>query len=159
MDEPTPEDLAFLMTVIPPAAGSIDRLEQVPDRLDFLFDYAPASALAIPELRAEAEAARPVIAALAADLAGHEPLLDRERFRAAVARVRERTGQKGRALLHPIRLALTGRSEGLELDLAVPAMDAGAQCTSGSATGRSVLSRIPSAAERAAAFEAAMSLA
>jgi hypothetical protein len=37
--------------------------------------------------------------------------------------VRERTGQKGKALLHPIRLALTGEPEGLELDLAVPAIE------------------------------------
>jgi hypothetical protein len=38
--------------------------------------------------------------------------------------VRERTGSKGKALFHPIRLALTGEAEGLELDLAVPAIDA-----------------------------------
>ena len=44
-------------------------------------------------------------------------MLDRETFRAAVSRVKERTGQKGKALFHPIRLALTGEPEGLELDL------------------------------------------
>ena len=54
-------------------------------------------------------------------------MIDREAFRAVVSRVRERTGQKGRSLLHPIRLALTGESEGLELDLAVPAMERGAR--------------------------------
>ncbi len=43
------------------------------------------------------------------------------------ARVRERTGQKGKALFHPIRLALTGEPEGLELDLAVPAIERGAR--------------------------------
>jgi hypothetical protein len=40
--------------------------------------------------------------------------------------VKARTGQKGRALFHPIRVALTGRVEGPELDLAVPAIDRGA---------------------------------
>jgi hypothetical protein len=40
--------------------------------------------------------------------------------------VKVRTGQKGKALFHPIRVALTGRAEGPELDLAVPAIDSGA---------------------------------
>ena len=35
-------------------------------------------------------------------------------------------GQKGRALFHPIRLALTGAADGPELDLLVPAIDRGA---------------------------------
>ena len=58
----------------------------------------------------------PVVAALAEELATAPRLIDRETFRAAAARVRETTGQKGRALFHPIRLALTGRAEGPELD-------------------------------------------
>jgi hypothetical protein len=41
--------------------------------------------------------------------------------------VRNITGQKGRRLFHPIRVALTGRAEGAELDLAVPAIDRGAE--------------------------------
>ena len=40
--------------------------------------------------------------------------------------MKARTGQKGKALFHPIRVALTGRAEGPELDLAVPAIDRGA---------------------------------
>ncbi len=54
------------------------------------------------------------------------PLLDKESFRAVATRVRERTGQKGKALFHPIRVALTGSDGGPELDLAVPAIDRGA---------------------------------
>ena len=40
--------------------------------------------------------------------------------------MRQRTGQKGRGLFHPIRLALTGADSGPELDLLVPAIEAGA---------------------------------
>jgi hypothetical protein len=40
--------------------------------------------------------------------------------------VKARTGQKGKALFHPIRVALTARAAGPELDLAVPAIDRGA---------------------------------
>ena len=121
--DPSPDDLAYLALVVPLAAASVDRLEQVPARLRFLFDYSASRALADPAVRAEAEAARPVIEALAAELATSEPLLTREAFRAVAARVREKTGAKGKTLFHPIRLALTGEPEGLELDLAVPAID------------------------------------
>jgi len=87
-----------------------------------------------------------VIAALAEELTGSGPLMDRDAFRAAAARVRDRTGQKGKALFHPIRLALTGEPEGMELDLAIPAIERGATL------GSSGLRPIPNAAARAAAF-------
>ena len=141
----------FLAAVVPMAAGSVDRLEQVPARLRFLFAYSAARALNDPAVRAEAEAARPVITALAEELRQCGPLVDREAFRAAVARLRERTGQKGKLLLHPVRLALTGEPEGLELDLAVPAIERGAML--GGALG---IRPIPSAADRAAAFHGIM---
>ena len=152
LSDPTPGDLAFLATVVPLAAGSVDRLEDVPQRLDFLFDYSATVALEDPAIRAEAEAARSVIVALAEDLATSGPLLDRDAFRAAAARVRDRTGQKGKALFHPIRLALTGEPEGMELDLAIPAIERGAQLQS------SGLRPIPGAAARAAAFRDALDL-
>ena len=117
---PTMPALEFLAHAVPVAAASVDRLDQVPARLRFLFDYSAARALEDPAVRAEAEAARGVIAALAEELASSGPLTDRDAFRAAAARVRERTGAKGKALFHPIRLALTGEPEGVELDLAVP---------------------------------------
>jgi hypothetical protein len=40
--------------------------------------------------------------------------------------VKDRTGMKGKALFHPIRIALTGEGGGPELDLAVPAIERGA---------------------------------
>jgi nondiscriminating glutamyl-tRNA synthetase len=141
--------LRYLAQVVPLAAASIDRLEQVPDRLRFLFGYSAERATADAAIRAEAEqpAARAVIHALAEELTSTPRLRDREAFRAAAARVRERTGQKGRALFHPIRLALTGESEGLELDLAVPAMEAGAELPADSG-----VQAPPGARERAVAF-------
>lgn len=142
-----PHDVvAFLEEVVPAAASSVDRLEQVPARLAFLFDYSAPRALEQPDVLDEATAARAVVDALAAELAASGPLGDRETFRAMAARLREKTGQKGKALFHPIRLALTGESAGLELDVAVPAIERGA----------AVMARIPSAAERAGAFGAAL---
>ena len=157
--EPTAAAVDFLAAVVPLAAASVDRVEQVLARLRFLFDYSATRALEDPVVRAEAEVARPVILALAEGLSNIGPLADREAFRAAVARVRERTGQKGKSLLHPIRLALTGEPEGLELDLAVPAIERGAMLgRSESRPQPSGLRPIASAADRAAAFHRALTM-
>jgi hypothetical protein len=77
-------------------------------------------------------------------------MIDKATFRAMTVLVREKTGQKGKALLHPIRLALTGEPEGVELDLAVPAIERGALLDA------SRLRRIPSAAVRAGEFVRAL---
>jgi glutamyl-tRNA synthetase/nondiscriminating glutamyl-tRNA synthetase len=124
----TDEAMEYVSHVLPMAVGSVDRLEEIPDRLRFLFAFDAAAALASPEVTdvlAE-PGARDVVLALSEELqeAGR---LDRESFRAAAGRVRQRTGQKGRSLFHPIRVALTGESGGPELDLAVPAIDRGAE--------------------------------
>jgi len=126
----TPDEagVAFLASAMPMASASVDRLNQIPARLAFLFDFAPARALDDPDLRDEfaSTEARAVVDALAQALVDAPPL-DREKFRAIANDVKAKTGQKGKALFHPIRIALTGRSEGPELDLAVPAIDRGAQ--------------------------------
>jgi len=124
----------------------------VPARLALLFDYDPAAALRDPQVRDEmrSDAARAVVTALAEELAS-APRLDRERFRESANQVKTRTGQKGKALFHPIRLALTGRAEGPELDLAVPAIDRGAELPADAGIPKIVGNR-----ERAAAFVAAL---
>jgi glutamyl-tRNA synthetase len=65
-------------------------------------------------------------------------------------RVQQSSGAKGKSLFHPIRLAITGEAEGIELDIAVPAIERGALVS------LSGIRRIMSARERAAAFAAAL---
>jgi nondiscriminating glutamyl-tRNA synthetase len=125
---PDARGIDFLASAVGMATASVDRLNQVPARLAFLFDFSPERSLADAHMRAElsTDAARAVVDAFVDELE-HAPPLDRERFREIAARVRARTGQKGKALFHPIRIVLTGRSDGPELDLAVPAIDRGAE--------------------------------
>jgi glutamyl-tRNA synthetase/nondiscriminating glutamyl-tRNA synthetase len=122
------EATEYLVSVLPMAVGSVDRLEEIPDRLRFLFEYDPAVSLARGEVAGvlQEPGAREVIAALSDEMTA-VARLDRASFRAVAARVRLRTGQKARALFHPIRVALTGETGGPELDLAVPAIDRGAE--------------------------------
>jgi nondiscriminating glutamyl-tRNA synthetase len=151
--EPTPAAIAWLASVIPMVSGAVDRLDQAPDRLQLVFRADTAAGLARDEVRNEfaPDAARSVVRALAEDLVGAGRLLDRETFRAAAQRVRDRTGQKGRALFHPIRVALTGEADGPELDLLVPAIDRAAELPASSG-----LAPVTGCRERASMFAAAL---
>jgi len=133
--------LEFVRSLLPMAVGSVDRLEEVPDRVATIFDWDGARAAEL--VRAEPDGAK-VVKAFGDAIAGAGPL-DKEAFRAAATRAREQTGLKGKALFHPIRVALTAADSGPELDLAVPAIDraAGFDSTSG-------VRRVISCAERAA---------
>jgi nondiscriminating glutamyl-tRNA synthetase len=153
--QPSPIALEFLASVMPIASESVDRLDQVPPRLSVLFKYSAEAAIADDAVRAEMteDGAQAVARAFADELTA-APRLDRDRFRAAANAVKIRTGQKGRALFHPIRIVLTGRAEGPELDLVVPAIDRGAELPSDSGVPQVIGCR-----ERAAAFVSALSLA
>jgi glutamyl-tRNA synthetase len=147
--------LEFLAAVMPIASAAVDRLDQVPGRLMFLFDYSPDATLAVPAISAEmrADGARVVVGALAEALTA-APRLDRERFREIANQIKAKTGQKGKALFHPMRVVLTGRAEGPELDLAVPAIDRGADLPASAG-----LPRIIGCRERAEAFARALEIA
>ena len=145
---PDDQGMRFLAGAMAMVTSSVDRLNQIPARLAFLFDYDATRTLANARLREEmaAAGARAVAVALAEELSA-APRLDRERFRMIANQVRAQTGQKAKALFHPIRVALTGRAEGPELDLAVPAIDRGADLPRDA-----VIPRIMGCRERAAAF-------
>jgi nondiscriminating glutamyl-tRNA synthetase len=149
---PNATGVEFLASAMAMASASVDRLNQVPARLAFLFQYSPQETLADSGLRSElaVDGARAVVTALAEELAG-APRLDRERFRSIANLVKVKTGQKGKALFHPIRVVLTGRAAGPELDLAVPAIDLGAELPASAGIPTILGNR-----ERAAAFARAL---
>jgi glutamyl/glutaminyl-tRNA synthetase len=144
---------AYLESIVPLVSTSVDRLDEAADRLRFLFAYDVQATVHRPEVAGELQdaSARDVVQQLSALLADAPRLTDRDCFRAQVQRLREATGQKGRALLHPVRVALTGEVEGPELDLAIPAIDRGADLPSGSG-----IAAITGCRERAHAFAAAV---
>lgn len=61
----------------------------------------------------------PAFCATAAELLPPEPF-DEETWAGWIAAIKTRTGRKGRALFHPLRLALTGREDGPELARLLP---------------------------------------
>jgi glutamyl-tRNA synthetase len=150
--QPSSSGLAYLASVMPIASESVDRLDQVPARLAVIFSYSPQTTLSDPAIRAEmhADGARDVVRALAEELVS-APRLDRERFRGVANAIKASTGRKAKALFHPIRVALTGRAEGPELDLVVPAIDRGAELPADAG-----IPPIIGCRERAAAFVRAL---
>jgi glutamyl-tRNA synthetase/nondiscriminating glutamyl-tRNA synthetase len=73
-----------------------------------------------------------------------------ERFRAVTKEVQKETGRKGRDLLHPIRVALTGAVSGPELEKLIPIFEAGARLP--------LARHVKSVAERLREFAAAAKL-
>jgi nondiscriminating glutamyl-tRNA synthetase len=149
---PDARGLDFLASAMAIATSSVDRLAQIPTRLLPLFQFDADRALGEPRLREEMEgdAAQRVVRSLAAELAT-APRLDREQFRVVANKIKVKTGQKGKHLFHPIRVALTGMAEGPELDLLVPAIESGAELP-----GSAGLPKIVGCRERAAAFVLAL---
>ncbi|HYN08206.1 MAG TPA: glutamate--tRNA ligase [Vicinamibacterales bacterium] len=123
----TDESIGYLESILGMAVGSVDRLEEIPDRVAFIFDWDVSRAAEL--VRAEPDGAR-AVQAFADEIAGAGPL-DRDAFRAAATRAREKTALKGRALFHPIRVAMTAADSGPELDLAIPAIDRAAALPAG----------------------------
>jgi len=127
---PTPPDAAtrqWLERVVDAVLTHVDHLSQIVEQTGIIFEYDLAAALADPEVRKVVHdpGALDVLARMERELAGVAEITT-ETFRAAAARVREQTGRTGRALFHPIRIALTGRSSGPELDKLVPIYEIGA---------------------------------
>ena len=115
---------AWLEWILPNVAGSVDRLEQMPARLETVFRW---GVLLEPD-----DDERQMAPILAEVLQDAPRMVDREAFRAAASRVKDRTGLKGKALFHPIRSLLTGSHEGPELDLIIPAIERAANLDEGS---------------------------
>ena len=122
---------AWLTSVVPPLATSVDKLSDLPDRMRLLFVFDAAAALTRPEVRAEAgdPVATAVARAFAATVAAVPALATREAFRALATQVGAATGAKGKALFHTIRLVCTGAPDGPELDVLVPAVEQAAAFT------------------------------
>ena len=143
------EAMEYLASLLPMAVGSVDRLEEIPDRLRFLFALRRGrrAGAAGDRGRCSTSPARARSSRALAEEITTAACSTATRSAPWRNRVKERTGQKGKALFHPIRVALTGESGGPELDLAVPAIDRGAGCRR-----RRGHRRIAAARERAAAF-------
>jgi len=104
----------------------VDKLEDLPVQFQSAFSFDPEAGLASPEVREilSQPGAREVIVAFA-DYLGERDFVDFETYRDAVNTVKAKTGQKGKNLFHPIRVAVTAKASGPELEKLIPLLERG----------------------------------
>jgi len=106
---------------------SVDRLDQLPSKTRFVFQFDPATAKADPE-NAEllaTESAKKVPGALETRVKAHQGPVTPEQFKAWMNEIKAETGVKGKELFHPVRIALTGSHSGPEFDKLIPIIEEG----------------------------------
>src|SRR5208337_3056961 len=121
--DPSPDVLTWLEGVLNAVLKNISSLQQLPDAVRIIFEYDAAKAVQELDLSASARA---VLAAFIPKVIA-QPELSYEQFRAMTKEVQKETGNKGKDLFHPIRVALTGAVSGPELEKLIPIFEAGAK--------------------------------
>jgi glutamyl-tRNA synthetase/nondiscriminating glutamyl-tRNA synthetase len=124
-EHPTSEVLAWLERVLDAVLKNINTLQKLPDSLRIVFEYDAMKAVQELELSPTATARIVLSAFIPKVLAQTE--LSYARFRALTKEVQNETGNKGRELFHPIRVAITGAASGPELEKLIPIFEAGAR--------------------------------
>ena len=119
---------SWLEEVIEALLKYVNKLEDLVKEADLIFIFEPDQDLAEPvvqETLAQAGAGE-VIREFHNLVQPHE-MLDLNTYKKIVSDVKKATGHKGQHLFHPIRVALTGRSSGFELDRLIPILEKGGQ--------------------------------
>ena len=122
--------LAWFDHVLSLVLASVDRLEQLPERARFIFEYDPAAALASLQ-NAEVLHGEKTGAVLDSFTQRARSLGDAamtpEIFKELVNQVKAETGARGKELFHPLRILVTGSHSGPEFDKLVPILETGSQ--------------------------------
>jgi len=111
----------------------VDRLEQLPERASFIFNYEAKAALAAPDNaevlgwpQTNAVLTRFIVKMLA-DEAAQASQMTPEQFKKIVNEVKAETGAKGKELFHPIRIVITGSHSGPDFDRLIPILEEGSR--------------------------------
>ncbi len=123
----------WFLKIIELLVPSVDRVEQLPGRASFIFNYDANAALSAPDNaevlnwpHTDAVISRFTCKILEDESAksGH---LTPERFKAIVNEVEAESGTKGKELFHPIRIMVTGSHSGPEFDKLIPIIEEGSR--------------------------------
>ena len=124
---PEPMKIWFqkLLALFVPA---VDRLDQLPAEAAPVLVFSPDAARANDENLAilRADSAQSVLAELAGRVRAHSGPVTPEVFKTWMNEVKAATGANGKALFHPVRIALTGSHSGREFDKLIPLIEEGA---------------------------------
>jgi glutamyl-tRNA synthetase/nondiscriminating glutamyl-tRNA synthetase len=112
-------------------APYVDRLDQLPEKASFIFNYDARAALSAPDNavvlawpNSSAVFTRFIVKILADESASAGQLTP-DQFKKIINEVKAETGAKGKELFHPIRIVITGSHSGPDFDRLIPILEAG----------------------------------
>ncbi len=124
----TEEHRGWLEKAVEVFSEAVDRLSDLPVRFLLLFEFEPEhmdeeakAVLADPRSRK--------VALLFSQKVSQVAELNSGEFNRIVGEIKKETGVKGKNLFHPVRVVLTARGSGLELDKLIPLIEEGAKLT------------------------------
>jgi glutamyl-tRNA synthetase/nondiscriminating glutamyl-tRNA synthetase len=108
---------------------SVDRLEQLPEKARFIFNFDASAAKQNAENAPilQTENAQKVLSAFAQRVRTYEGAVTPEQFKSWMNEIKSETGAKGKDLFHPVRIALTGAHSGPEFDKLIPIFEEGSR--------------------------------
>ncbi len=116
----------WLERMVEELAERIDRFSDFPREAAVLFEFSPSEMEAEAQKELTTECAVKGIRIFAEKISRISEF-DYDKFAAIAQEIREETGCKGRDLYHPLRIVLTARGSGLDLDKFIPLVEAGAK--------------------------------
>ncbi len=123
-----PAEQKWLEALVEGLKKYLNKAEDIVDAAGVIFDFCPERDLTAEEtvlLRTPGDARR-VLLELEKQTRGEGPLTA-ELFESILAGIRDTLEVKGKALFHPVRLALTGKASGPDLKAIVPLIEDGSQ--------------------------------
>lgn len=123
-EEMTPQHWSWLEKGVESFLDSIDRLDELPERFRLLFDFSTQNMDEEAQKILTDETSKK-IARLFCEKIKNFTSLNLEDFNRIAQEIKKETGAKGKHLYHPIRVALTAKASGLELDRLIPLIEEG----------------------------------
>jgi glutamyl-tRNA synthetase len=124
-DEMSPAHWSWLEQAVATLIERVDTFADLSESFALLFDFSLEKLDPGEKDSLRTECAGKVLDVFAQKLKEIDSL-DYETFATLTQEIKAETGCKGRDLYHPLRLALTGRSSGLDLDKLIPLVESGA---------------------------------
>lgn len=124
--EVTPAQMDWLKKAIEILIEGVDKFSELPQKFSLLFDFEPEKLNEEAREIIGSESAKKVLAAFIQKTAGLQEF-NYEIFARITGEIKKETGVKGKDLYHPLRVALTARASGLELDKFIPLVEEGAR--------------------------------
>jgi nondiscriminating glutamyl-tRNA synthetase len=116
----------WLEKMVEVLAERIDRFSDFPKEAGVLFEFSPGEMEDEVKKELKTEGA-PLVIRLFAEKISKVEEFDYDKFAAMAREIRDETGCKGKDLYHPLRIVLTAKGSGLDLDKFIPLVEEGAK--------------------------------